>query len=225
MLGALTLAAACEFPRDVEGTLDRVRGGTLRVGAIEGAPFIVTDGEQVTGVEARLVEQLAGSLDADLEWVTGTSDDLLAALEHHSLDLVVGGLVSDDPWGSKVTFTLPYATSHLVVSVSRGTDPPSDIAGRPVAVPSGTEAEGLLRKTDAEVQPVEQLDDTEGLVAAHDWELDDLGLTKTNVELATSEHVFALPHGENAWLVELENFVLDIRPTAQRLLEQARTSD
>src|SRR3712207_7643050 len=33
------VAAACDLPRDPEGTLQRVRGGTMRVGVVERRPW------------------------------------------------------------------------------------------------------------------------------------------------------------------------------------------
>jgi polar amino acid transport system substrate-binding protein len=90
---------ACEpFPRDGEGTLERVRDGTLRAGNLGEAPW--------AEVEAQAVEELAETLGAEVEWTT--DGDLLADLEDGHLDLVVGGLTEDTPWKERVGLTRPW---------------------------------------------------------------------------------------------------------------------
>jgi polar amino acid transport system substrate-binding protein len=74
----LVLAAACDLPRDPEGTLERVRGGTLRVGVAHNPPWasLPAPGE-AQGVEPRLVRALAAELGARVEWVAGGETELL----------------------------------------------------------------------------------------------------------------------------------------------------
>jgi polar amino acid transport system substrate-binding protein len=56
----LSLAAAgCQFPRDPEGTLDRVEGGTMRVGVIHNPPWVDLSEKEPTGVEIDLIEGFA----------------------------------------------------------------------------------------------------------------------------------------------------------------------
>jgi polar amino acid transport system substrate-binding protein len=104
---------ACDLPRDPEGTLERVRGGVLRVGAIDEAPWVVHDAHrdahgQPRGVEVALVEALADRLGAEVRWDHGGETRLLAALERFELDLVIGGLDADSPYADEVGFTRPY---------------------------------------------------------------------------------------------------------------------
>lgn len=96
---------------------------------------------------------------------------------------------------------------------------PADIAGERVGVEQGSEAEALLEKTDARPKLVEDPTEHEGLVVVEDYLLEDLSLVDTRVHLTATEHVMAVPHGENAWLVEVENFLLDERDTARRMIE------
>jgi DNA-binding IclR family transcriptional regulator len=78
----LALAAAgCDLPRDAEGTLDRVRGGTLRVGVVNHPPWVVDSGGAVGGVESALVTQLARELGVH----KSTAFRLVAALERREL--------------------------------------------------------------------------------------------------------------------------------------------
>jgi hypothetical protein len=54
-----------------------------------------------------------------------------------------------------------------------------------------------------------------------EWLLDDLDLQASDVILQEREHVLALPLGENAWLVEVEEFLHANGPRAAELLEEA----
>ena len=105
---ACALIAGCDLPRDSEGTLDRVRGGTLRVGFAVDTPWVVDSSGMAGGVEGRIVASLARGLGARIEWTHGHESELLTALHDRELDIVVGGLTADSPWKEKVAFTKPY---------------------------------------------------------------------------------------------------------------------
>lgn len=98
---ALT-TSACGLPLDPEGTLDRVEGGTLRVGVIPSAPWTVPEGGG-RGVEVELVRRFAADVDARIRWSWGPPEDLLGALEHRAVDMVTGGSSTPTPpcrrWG------------------------------------------------------------------------------------------------------------------------------
>jgi ABC-type amino acid transport substrate-binding protein len=71
---AATLAACAGtdgFPRDPEGTLDRVRGGTVRVGVTDHRPWVDLSGDRPIGVEVTLIERFARGLGARVEWFEG----------------------------------------------------------------------------------------------------------------------------------------------------------
>jgi polar amino acid transport system substrate-binding protein len=90
------LMAGCQFPADPEGTLDRVDGGTLRVGVIHDPPWVeLQPGREPAGVEPELVRRFAETIDAEIEWVEGTEADLAAAMGGFQLDLMVGGLTRE----------------------------------------------------------------------------------------------------------------------------------
>ena len=48
--------AGCGIPRDPEGTLERIRGGTIRAGISENPPWTELSGGQAGGIEPRLLE-------------------------------------------------------------------------------------------------------------------------------------------------------------------------
>ena len=68
--------------------------------------------------------------------------------------------------------------------------------------------------------PVDDLGAVDGPVAVPDYLLDDLGYVKTDAELDEHEHAMAVSMGENAFLVELERFLLDREAEAGALLER-----
>jgi polar amino acid transport system substrate-binding protein len=109
---ALTVlcAAGCRIPEDPDGTLDRVEGGTMRVGVVETDPWVsdVRAGEPAGGVEVELVRDVARDLGARIEWTPGSEEELVRASREGDLDLVVGGMTSKTRWKHDVALTRPY---------------------------------------------------------------------------------------------------------------------
>ncbi|WP_173922702.1 transporter substrate-binding domain-containing protein [Agromyces sp. Marseille-P2726] len=100
------------IPADPHGTLDRVRGGELRVGVSHQPPWTETyDDREPSGDEVELVEQFAAALDADVEWAEGGESALVRALERGELDVVIGGIADDTPWAERAAATRAYAES------------------------------------------------------------------------------------------------------------------
>lgn len=207
MLLALTLTA-CDIPRDPESTLNRVSGGTMRVGVSANEPWVILDGPEPAGVEVEIIEGFAASIDAEIEWFPGTEEELAAALHSRELDVLLGGIESTSVLAAEVTLTHPYLTTASVVGVPQDSDIREDITGVEVAVEAGTEEAALLDKTDAIPVRVEDIAAGDGAKATDSWLLDDLGLKDTGVRLAEHDHVLAVPGGENAWLTRLERYLL-----------------
>lgn len=108
---ALTALAGCGLtvPSDPEGTLDRVRGGELRVGATHHEPWVeIVSDDDPSGTEPEALEDFAERLDADIRWSTGNEESLVAALERGDLDVVVGGFTEATPWSERAATTVPY---------------------------------------------------------------------------------------------------------------------
>jgi polar amino acid transport system substrate-binding protein len=219
------LLAACGLPRDPEGTLRRVEGGTLPVGVTENEPWtMVDDGGHPSGVEVELVEGFARDLDARVEYVTGSEAELFAALEARAVDLVIGGLTADNPWVSTAAVSRPYVTTRLVVARNDGSLPEAGIAGLEVAVERGHEAVALLEEHDAVPVPVDDLRGVPGPAAVEDWRLDDLGLVDTGVRLSEDQHVMVAPAGENALMLALDRFLFRERARVPVALRAAGSS-
>ena len=132
LIPILLIAVNGCMPRDPDGTLKRVRGGTMRVGGSVREPWTRMEPGGPAGVEVSLVREFAAELDAKTEWVPGSESTLMEALEQRQLDLVIGGLTDDTPWKDRVGLTGIYLK----------TDPP-ERARHVMAVPPG-ENEWLL---------------------------------------------------------------------------------
>jgi polar amino acid transport system substrate-binding protein len=208
------LLAGCQFPRDMEGTLDRVSAGVLRVGVSESEPWVQTGEGRPTGVEVTLIDGFARQIDAQVEFTTGSEEELIGALHVGALDLVAGGMTKRSPWRTEASPTRPYASTRLVLGLPPGTER-ADV----VAVERGTEAARLVE--DARLEPVDELPDGRP-AAVHEWLLDDLGLRPAQ-ELQTDQHVMFVRMGENAFQVRLEEYLEANRGSVPRLLaEQGR---
>jgi polar amino acid transport system substrate-binding protein len=219
------LLGGCEFPRDPEGTLDRVRGGVLRVGVTPAEPWVqVPDSGDPAGVEVELVERFAESLDARVKWVEGSETDLMEALQGRQLDIVIAGLSRQSEWQRVAAMTRPYLTTQVVIAApdeGHAERLSADLEGERIAVEANSpEASKLEQDTDAIVVPVEDLATVEGAAAVPSYLLDDLGLVRTDAELDEHEHAMATSMGENAFLVALERFLLDREAEAAEILER-----
>jgi len=215
---ALLVAASCGLPRDADGTLDRVRGGVIRVGVIADPPWTVDSAGTVSGIEGLLVGELARGLGARVQWSRRPAHELMAALHARELDLVIGGLTADLSWKREAAFTKPYYTDTVVVGADSGRPAPPDLQGVEVLVEAGSAIAGDLRKQGATPRHVERLEGTRGLVAAPTWRLAALGRERTDLVLKESPHVLAAAPGENAFLMRVERLLLARRDTVPALL-------
>ena len=100
---------ASSFPADPNGTLDRVTGGTLRVGISPNGDWTdITDGGEASGIEVTLVEEFAETIDARVDWTEGGEEQLFTDLAAGRLDMVIGGLTETTPWTDKAAITKPF---------------------------------------------------------------------------------------------------------------------
>lgn len=220
------LLASCDFPADPEGTLDRVSGGTLRVGVIHDPPWVeLRPGREPQGVEPELVRSFAATLDAEIEWVEGTESDLAAALGGFQLDLLIGGLTREFPYVDDVALTRPYVDTEVEIGVPKGETLPDELGGVEIFVERSSEAAALLREEEDDAVPVpfDSLDEIDGPALLDTYDIAALGYERTDYILRDDEHAMAVPAGENGFLVELENFLLDRGEEAEDLLYREAT--
>ncbi|MCG7421322.1 transporter substrate-binding domain-containing protein [Micrococcus porci] len=124
----LTGCTSSGYPADPDGTLDRITGGTLRVGASHHPPHVDAAGAEPQGPEPDLVRAFAAERDARVEWTVSGEEALMTALKQGDLDLVVGGLTKKSPWTTDAGLTRPYAET---------TGPDGEKAELVMAVPLG----------------------------------------------------------------------------------------
>ncbi len=201
---AAVLIAACRYPQDPRGTLDRVTGGVMHVGVSENPPWVIRTEEGVGGLEPELIRNLAEALDADVRWHWGSAGELIGALEHHQLDLVAGGLTRGEPLQRVVAFTNPYVKVRIGVGVPGGQSLPEDLDGLQIAVSPVNTFAGTLRDWGAEPMRVADLAEANGPAAAPQWWLEAHGFRVGPWTLREARHVMAVPAGENAWLLRLQ---------------------
>jgi polar amino acid transport system substrate-binding protein len=219
----LAAVTACGLPRDAEGTMDRVRGGTIRVGMVVDTPWVTDSAGGAGGVEAALVGEIARGLNARPEWVRAPESKLLEALKTRQLDLVIGGFSAKTPWSKEVAITKPYYTDSLVVATSGGAAVPASLKHQRVYVTRGDPAGGYVQKQGATPVYVGDLEHAgPGLVAAPAWRLAALHRTPAGVQLHTEAHVLAAAPGENAWLLHVDTVLLARRGRVPGLLRGAR---
>jgi polar amino acid transport system substrate-binding protein len=216
----LFLVSACGLPRDPEGTLERVRDGTLRVGITDHPPWTILGGKDPAGVEVTLVEDLADRLGADIAWVSGSEAELFEALERRELDLVIGGFTADDPWSQKITLTQPYFIARTIIGIAPGAPPPDSADGLRIAAERGTDAPALVEEHDGIPVRVDSLQDAGPPVAAEEWQVLALELQPTDVVLHESQHAVAVTPGENAWIVHLERYLRSRLGEVPKLLSE-----
>lgn len=192
----------------------------MRVGVTEHDPWVRLGDGDPEGVEVEIVELFAEELNAEIEWFEASEEELAGAIEMRTIDLAIGGFTSTNTWSSKMSLTHPYLTTQVVVAVPPDSEIEEDITGVEVAVEKGTAAAGVLDKTDADPVFVDDVTRVDGPRAIESYLLDDFDLRDTGLRLEEVDHVMAVPHGENAFLVKLERFLLDNTVTIDRILEE-----
>lgn len=216
--------AACEIPRDAAGTTDRVVGGELRAGAVHDPPWVIaTDGGEPRGIEPDLVRSFAASVGSRVVWVVGSEEQLVSALEHRALDLVVAGLPASSPHGERVGFITPYVELDVVVAARPGSGV-DDLDERAVAVPAARPAlEALVRGEDAEPRRGAAAWETEPLAVGYLPELEAVGRTEIVTVLAHEPHVMAVAPGESRFAARLEHHLGGARDHVVEALREAAT--
>lgn len=218
----ILLIAACGLPRDSEGTSDRVRGGTMRVGVIENPPWASLAGGGSRGVEVSLIRRFAAGYGAEIRWIEGTEAELAEALAAREIDVVIGGLESDTPYVSEVGLTRPYVLHNVVVGVEPGGPPDPDLKGVRVAYELGRPLGQRLGDLGALPVPVADIASADPPVATDEWRLPSLGLRETEIFLTQTKHVMAVQRGENGFMSALERFLIaNQRAAGELLLEEA----
>lgn len=109
LLLVLTLTSVltgCGIPVDPDGTLERIDAdGMLRAGASPSGELVRVSGDGVAGPLVDLVEGFARTRGAEVIWAVESEEALVDDLESGVLDLAVGGMTDQTPWGDRVSVT------------------------------------------------------------------------------------------------------------------------
>ena len=215
-------SAGCGLPRDPMSTLERVRGGEMRVGVVLNESRTEMDGGP-SGVEVELLEDFAGELGAEAVYVQGTTPDLLQAARQGEVDVVIGGFTDESPGireQKEAGTTRPYLVTRPVVGVPPGERRPEDLSGLKVAVGEVDATAAHLKEEEAFPVRVDDLRGSDLPVAAYGWQLEAWGFEPTGLGLPEERHVMAVPLGENGWLVTLERFLEGRGEEAEGMLRE-----
>jgi polar amino acid transport system substrate-binding protein len=145
---ALLLAAATAFSRPVP---DIQKSGKLLV-ATEGAfaPFNHFEGSKLTGFEVELAELVAKKMGLAIEWKTLGFDALLTGLGQDRWDVVIASHGITDERAKAVSFMAPhYCSGGLIVTKDPRIRSAKDLAGKTVAVQTGTSYLDNVKKVSA----------------------------------------------------------------------------
>jgi polar amino acid transport system substrate-binding protein len=138
LLAGLLLLAGLAAPAR---TIEQIRQSGQLVAATEGAfaPFNHFAGKQLTGFEVELAELVARKLGLKLEWKTLGFDGLLTGLGQDRWDLVIASHGITPERAKAVTFMQPhYCSGGLIVARDASLRAAKDLAGKTVAVQTGT---------------------------------------------------------------------------------------
>ena len=218
----LFFLAGCNLPRDSDGTLDRVRSGTMRVGVVIDTPWTKDSAGAIGGIEGGMTRALAESLGARIEWIRASEGELLAALQHRELDLVIGGLRATSPWKQQVALTRPFYADTVSIGGAPNQAPPATLDKVPVSLAEGDPAAAEVRKKGGVPRFVPLLDSVRGPIAAPTWKLAQLGRRENpSLRLMEDQHVLAAAPGENAFLMRVELMLIARQAEVPLLLRQS----
>lgn len=108
LLGVGLAACGVTVPADPDGTLARVSGGELRVGASPAPGLVDVSGGEPSGDLVDLVDDFARSIDATSKWTVRGEEELVTMLERGELDLAVGGFTEQTPWSDRAGASRGY---------------------------------------------------------------------------------------------------------------------
>jgi polar amino acid transport system substrate-binding protein len=138
VLAALTLL--CAFAVQARPLADIQKSGKLLV-ATEGAfaPFNFYEGSKLTGFEVEVAEAVAKKMGLAVEWKTLGFDGLLTGLGQDRWDLVIASHGITEERAKAVDFMAPhYCSGGLIVAKDPKIRAAKDLAGKTVAVQTGT---------------------------------------------------------------------------------------
>lgn len=113
LITAIAFVGCESYPKDVDGTLNKISNHTVRVGK----------STSTTDYDKQLMNGFAKEVNAKVEWVEGDQIKLTELLSHHKIDMAIGGFTKESPLKKEVAFSKPYITQgdyEYVVAIPKG---------------------------------------------------------------------------------------------------------
>jgi len=149
-LTATALALCTALGVQARPLADIQKSGTIVIGS-EGryAPFNFFEGKKLTGYEIEVAEAVVQKMGLKVEWKTVGFDALLTGLAQDRWDLVIASHAITEERAKAVAFTLPhYCSGGQIVSMTADIAKAGDLAGKTIAVQTGTTYLDAVKKVD-----------------------------------------------------------------------------
>ncbi|ANW00246.1 hypothetical protein LMTR13_08760 [Bradyrhizobium icense] len=207
-MGLVLLLVGCDFPRDSNGALSRVRReSVLRAGYCERPPWVENKNGNPEGIEPQLIERFASRLGARVEWVAGSESSLIEALRSGQVDVLIGGFLRDTNWASRAAVSHVYREAKVVVvfPTADSVRALTDLEGAVIAYrPARPDFAALIASHEA--RPEARNDRWGQIAVAYEFELsEDVHRSRP---LKTEKHVILVTSGENGLLYTLDHFLM-----------------
>ncbi|MGL5514754.1 MAG: transporter substrate-binding domain-containing protein [Sporomusa sp.] len=219
-----------------DNTLNRVlKNKKLVVGVLpDYAPWgYVNSSGDLEGYDADIANELAESLDVEVEIVAIEAPNRVPSLASNKVDVIIACLTPTNERAKSVDFTIPYASAGLIPMVKADNDSIQsykDLAGKTVAVVRGGTPELGVRAAipDADIMTFDTIADAynafkqgqaEAFVEEDSYVFVEV---KNNPEYKAVGETFstelisiALRQGDQQWLNYLNNFLTNLRFTGR----------
>ena len=147
---AAAVAGAVALPAQAR-TLEAIKKDGKIIIATEGqyAPFNFFENKKPAGFEIEVAEALAAKMGVKVEWKALSFDALLTGLKQDRWDMVIASHGITPERAKAVTFADPhYCSGGVVVAKDAAIKDGQDLAGKTVAVQTGTIYQEIVKKVD-----------------------------------------------------------------------------
>ncbi len=197
----------CGIPHDPSNTLEKIRNDTIKAGIVDNPPWAIWNNGTASGVEVEILKGIAGELNSEIKWKAGSEEELFAALETGSLDIVVSGLLKSSPYTALVGPTNPYVKTNLIIGIPPNINySKAKIKKMVIGIPFGSARKSLLENKGYKIKEAADLKSYSGPVCAYEYEMDSLNKIPVGKALKIEKHILPVMKGENGWLVYIENY-------------------
>ena len=106
-------------------------------------PFESLDGSDIVGIEPKLMQAIADKLGMELVWEQVDFDSIIPGIQAERYDVGAAGITITPDRQKNCDFSNPYFLANQVIVVNSGSDiqGKADLAGKTIAVQTGTTAE------------------------------------------------------------------------------------